>query len=164
MRGELSTIIPWACSRAACIFRALYRERLQCNACGPRGRFRRTKLNDADRRIPEDRQPRQRRHCFSKKFDLFTSQFRKIEKYPSKIPSGASEVFSPSACYGIIFKVDADNGDHLRSFHRGPDAYGLLAKMTLQLRATSSRANLSTGSRAPQEYRASSTTFWPSTY
>src|SRR5690349_7467574 len=72
------------------------RERSQRDACRTGGHFRRMELNATDRRIPQNGQTRNHRHGFSEEFDLFTSQLRKIEEQSGKIPSGTSEVLSPS--------------------------------------------------------------------
>ena len=66
--------------------------------------------------IPKDRQSRNCGYRFSEKFDLFPSQLRKIEEQPGNIPSGTSEVLSPSVCHGIVFEVDANDLYLLRIF------------------------------------------------
>src|SRR5215469_4889612 len=103
------------------IFRPFDREGLQCNACGSRRCFRRMELSGTDCCISKDRQSRNCGYRFSEKFDLFPSQLRKIEEYPSEIPSRTSEVLSPSAGYGIVFQADANDWNHVGSFHRSPN-------------------------------------------
>src|SRR5947209_4864166 len=103
------------------IFHPLDWERFERDACAAGGHFRRTKLNGTDRRVPENRQTRKRRHGFPEKLDLFTSQLRKIEEHSSNISSGPSDVLDPSVRHGIVFKVDANDRDRGRGFHRGPD-------------------------------------------
>src|SRR5690349_5275216 len=103
------------------IFHPFYWERFERDACAAGGHFRRTELNGTDRRVPQNRQTRKRRHGFPEKLDLFTSQLRKIEEHSGKISSGASDVLNPSIRHGIVFKVDANDRDSGRGLHSGPD-------------------------------------------
>src|SRR5262249_47470015 len=72
-----------------------------------------------DRRIPENRQVRNRRDSFLEEFDLFTRQLRYIQKQSSKVASRTRERLDPSLRYRIAFQVHANDRDGARRIHCG---------------------------------------------
>jgi hypothetical protein len=90
------------------------RKRLQRDAGGTRGRFGRTELNFADRRVPEHRQARDPRHRLHQQLDLLAPELGNIQEESREIASRASNAVDEPASYRIGFEIDADDRNRLR--------------------------------------------------
>jgi hypothetical protein len=80
----------------------------------PRGLFGRTELNFADRRIPEDRQARDRRHRLHQQLDLLAPELGNIQEESGEVASGMSNAVDEPARHRIGFEINADDRDRLR--------------------------------------------------
>src|SRR5215471_2956192 len=94
---------------------------MQFDSRAARGCFCGTELNRPYRGIPQNTQTGKCWHGLPQELNLLPAQLRNIEKKSSKISARVTEAFRPSACHGIAFQIDPDDGNCARGSCGGPD-------------------------------------------